>query len=87
VVWAIAAGARRRGVEHPGIITTPALLAALFLAASISRAPVLVGPGPQWTPAHGRWSIVLAGATWVLLAAMRDPAARWRPTDHHPGRE
>ena len=78
VVWAIAAWGRRRGVEHPGIITTPALLASLFLAASISRAPVLVGPGPQWTSAHLRWSGVLVGATGVLLAAMRDPAARWR---------
>jgi hypothetical protein len=78
VVWAIAAWGRRRGVEYPGIITTPALLASLFLAASISRAPMLVGPGPQWTSAHLRWSIVLVGATCVLLAGMRDPAARWR---------
>lgn len=76
LVWAVAAGARRHGFEHPGIITTPALLASLFVAASIGRAPMLVGPGPEWTPAHLRWSIVLAGATCVLLAAMRDPAAR-----------
>ena len=87
VVWAIAAWGRRRGVEHPGIITTPALLASLFLAASISRAPMLVEPGPQWTPAHVRWSGILVGATCVLLAGMRDPAARWRSTDHHPSRE
>jgi hypothetical protein len=87
VVWAIAAWGRRRGVEHPGIITTPALLASLFLAASISRAPMLVGFGPQWTAAHVRWSIIVAGATCVLLAAMRDPAARWRSTGHQPGRE
>ena len=86
VVWAVAAWGRRRGVEHPGIITTPALLASLFLAASASRAPMLVGPGPQWTAAHLRWSILLAGAACVLLAAMRDPAAR-RSTDHHPIRE
>jgi hypothetical protein len=78
VAWAIAAWARRRGFEHPGIITTPALLAALFVAASISRAPVLVGLGPQWTSAHLRWSIVAAGAAGALVAAMRDPAARWR---------
>jgi hypothetical protein len=86
-VWAIAAWGRRRGIEHPGIITTPALLASLFLAASISRAPMLVGPGPQWAPAHVRWSIIVVGATCVLLAGMRDPAARWRSTDHHPSRE
>jgi hypothetical protein len=79
VVWATAAWGRRRGVEHPGIITSPALLAALLLAASVSRAPMLVGPGPQWTPAHLRWSGVLVGATGMLVAAMRDPAARWRP--------
>ena len=79
VVWAMAAWGRRRGVEHPGIITTPALLASLLVAASISRAPMLVGPGPQWTPAHLRWSGVLVGATGMLVAAMRDPAARWRP--------
>jgi hypothetical protein len=78
VVWAIAAWGRRRGVEHPGIITTPALLAALLLAGSISRAPVLVELGPQWTPAHLRWSGILIGATGVLLAATRDPAARRR---------
>jgi len=74
----MAAWGRRRGVEHPGIITTPALLASLLVAASISRAPMLVGSGPHWTPAHLRWSGVLAGATCVLVAAMRDPAARWR---------
>jgi hypothetical protein len=79
VVWAVAGWGRRRGVEHPGLITTPALLASLLLAASMSRAPLLVGFGPQWTAAHLRWSGVLVGATGVLLAGMRDPAARWRP--------
>jgi hypothetical protein len=39
---------------------------------------MLVVSGPQWTPAHLRWSGILAGATCVLVAAMRDPAARWR---------
>ena len=84
VVWAVAAWGRRRGFEHPGIVTTPTLLASLLMAASIARAPMLVGPGPQWTPAHLRWSGILVGATCVLLAGMRDPAARWRSTDHHP---
>ena len=87
VAWAVAAWSRRRGVEHPGIITTPALLTSLFLAASASQAPMLVGLGPQWNPAHRRWSMILLGAACVLLAAMRDPAARWRATDHHPSRE
>jgi hypothetical protein len=87
VVWAVAAWGRRRGVEHPGIITTPVLLASLLLAASISRGPMLVGPGPQWTPAHVRWLIILVGATCVLVTAMRDPAARWRSTDHHTSQE
>ena len=82
VVWAVAAWGRRHGVEHPGIITTPVLLTSLFLAASISRAPMLVGLGPQWTSAHLRWSGILVGATCVLVAAMRDPAARWRSTNH-----
>ncbi len=76
VVWAVATWGRRGGVEHPGIITTPALLAALLLATSFSRAPMLVGLGPQWTCAHLRWSGILAGATCALLAGMRDPAAR-----------
>jgi hypothetical protein len=76
VVWAIAAWGRRLGFEQPGIATTPALLALLLLAASISQAPMLVGFGPQWTSAHQRWSGVLAGATVLLVAAMRDPAAR-----------
>ena len=76
-------GGRRLGpsprVEHPGIVTTPALLAALFLAASVSRAPVLVGLGPQWAPAHARWAGIMIGAAGVLLGATRDPAARF----HH----
>jgi hypothetical protein len=87
VVWAVAAWGRRLGIEQPGIITTPALLASLLLAVSVSRAPMLVGPGPQWTAAHVRWSGILVAATCVLLAAMRDPAARWRSTDHHPSRD
>jgi len=78
VIWAVAAWGRRHGFEHPGIITTPALLASLFLAASIPQAPMLVGPGAEWTTAHLRWSGILVGATCVLLAGMRDPAARWR---------
>ena len=76
VVWAVAAWGRRRGIDQPGIVTTPALLASLLLATSISAAPMLVGPGPLWTAAHVRWSGVVAGAAVVLLAAMRDPAAR-----------
>lgn len=76
VTWAVAASGRRHGVEHPGIVTTPALLTALALAASIPRAPMLVGPGAQWTSAHLRWAGVLVAATCVLVAAMRDPAAR-----------
>jgi hypothetical protein len=83
VVWAVAAWGRRRGVEHPGIITTPVLLALLLLATSISQAPMLVGLGPQWTSAHVRWSGILVGATCVLVAAMSDPAARWRSADRH----
>jgi len=86
VVLAVAAWGRRRGVEHPGIITTPVLLASLFLAASISRAPLLIGPGPQWTSAHVRWSVVLVVATGVLLVGMLDPAARWRSPSPHPDR-
>jgi hypothetical protein len=84
VIWAVAAWGRRHGFEHPGIITTPALLASLLLAASIPQAPMLVGTGPQWTSAHLRWSGILLGATCVLMAGMRDPAARWRSPDHHP---
>lgn len=87
VIWAVAAWGRRHGFEHPGIITTPALLAALMLAASIPQAPMLVGGGARWTPAHLRWSGILVGATCVLVAGMRDPAARWRCPGHHPGRE
>lgn len=86
VVWAVAAWARRGGFEHPGIITTPVILALLLMAASISQAPMLVGPGPQWTSARARWSIILVGAAAGLLAGMRDPAARWRLTSHHPNR-
>jgi hypothetical protein len=87
VLWAVAVWGRRLEFEHPGIITTPALLALLLLAGSIPQAPMLVGSGAEWTPAHLRWLGILVGATFVLVAAMRDPAARWRPPDHHPSRE
>ncbi|GGM37216.1 hypothetical protein ACFFX1_36660 [Dactylosporangium sucinum] len=83
VIWALAAWGRRHGFEHPGIVTTPALLALLLVASSIPQAPMLVGPGVQWTQAHLRWSGILVGATGVLVAGMRDPAARWRSADHH----
>jgi hypothetical protein len=76
VIWAVATWGRRHGFEHPGIVTTPALLAVLLLAASIPQAPMLVGSGAEWTPAHLRWSGILVGATSVLVAGMRDPAAR-----------
>jgi hypothetical protein len=78
VIWAVAVWGRRHGFEHPGIATTPALVASLLLAASIPQAPMLVGSGAQWTPAHLRWSGILVGATCVLVAGMRDPAARRR---------
>ncbi len=87
VIWAVAAWGRRHGFEHPGIITTPALLASLLLAASIPQAPMLVSTGTQWTPAHLRWTGILIGATCLLVTAMRDPAARWRSPHHHPYRK
>jgi hypothetical protein len=74
VIWAVAVWGRRHGFEYPGIITTPALVAALLLAASIPQAPMLVGFGTEWTPAHLRWAGILAGATCVLVAGTRDPA-------------
>jgi hypothetical protein len=76
VTWAVAAWGRRHGFDQPGLATTPALLAALLLAASIPRAPMLVGPGPDWAAAHLRWSGVLAAAAGALMIALRDPAAR-----------
>jgi hypothetical protein len=76
VVWAVAAWGRRHGFEHPGIITTPALAAALLPAASLPQAPMLVGAGAQWLPAHLRWTGILVVATCLLAAGMRDPATR-----------
>jgi hypothetical protein len=87
VIWAVAVWGRRHGFEHPGIITTPALVAALLLAASIPQAPMLVGYGPQWTQAHLRWSGILLAASCVLVAAMRDPAAGRLSPARHPSRE
>ncbi|MEV4318076.1 hypothetical protein [Actinocrispum sp. NPDC049592] len=87
VIWAVTAWGRRHGFEHPGIITTPALLASLLLVTSIPQAPMLVGSGSQWTSAHLRWSGLLAGAACVLVAGMRDPVARWRSPGHHPNRQ
>ncbi|MFC4052439.1 hypothetical protein ACFOY4_22365 [Actinomadura syzygii] len=78
VIWAVAAWGRRHGFEHPGVITTPALLAGLLLATSIPQAPMLIAYGAQWTPAHLRWSGVLVIAFCVLMAAMRDPASVWK---------
>jgi hypothetical protein len=87
VIWAVAAWGRRHGFEHPGIVTTPALVAMLLLATSIPQTPMLVGAGAEWTPAHLRWLGILIGATCVLVAGMRDPAARWPSPNHHPSRE
>ncbi len=78
VIWAVAAWARRHAFDHPGVITTPVVLAALVPAVSMSRARLLVGFGPQWTPAHWRWAGILIVVTAALVAAMRDPAARRR---------
>jgi hypothetical protein len=79
VIWAVAAWGRRHGFDHPGVLTTPALLATLLLVASIPQAPMLVGFDPQWTLAHLRWAGILGVATCALVAATRDPAARRRP--------
>jgi hypothetical protein len=57
-------------------------VASLLLAASIPQAPMLVGSGAQWIPAHLRWSGILVVATCVLVAGMRDPATSWRSPDH-----
>ncbi|WP_133906990.1 hypothetical protein [Actinophytocola oryzae] len=78
VLWAVAVWGRRHGFDHPGIITTPALLAALLPTASIPQAPMMVGFGAEWTPAHLRWSAILVTAICVLVAGTRDPAARRR---------
>lgn len=78
VIWAVAAWGRRFGIENPGIITTPALVASLLMTASIPSAPMLVGLGTQWTHAHVRWLWVLVGAFGVLMVGMRDPAGRRR---------
>jgi hypothetical protein len=77
LMWAVAAWARRQGFDQPGIITAPVLLAGLLLAASIPQAPMLVGLGREWTPAHLRWSGIAVAATCAFVAATRDPAARW----------
>lgn len=74
-VWAVAAWARRHAFDHPGIITTPVLLAALVPAVSTSRARLVVGLGPEWTPAHLRWAGILIAVIGALVVAMRDPAA------------
>jgi hypothetical protein len=78
MIWAMAGWGRRRGFEHPGLATTPALLASLLVVSSIQRAPMLVGPGSEWTAAHLRWSGVLVAAAGALTAATRDPAGRRR---------
>jgi hypothetical protein len=80
VTWAVAAWGRRHGFDQPGLATTPALLAALLLAAAVPRAPMLVGPGPGWAAAHLRWSGVLVVAAGALMVALRDPAARYYRT-------
>jgi hypothetical protein len=54
VMWAVAAWAPRQGFDQPGIITTPVLLAALLLAASIPHVPMLGGFDREWAPAHLR---------------------------------
>jgi hypothetical protein len=68
-----------RSTEHsePSNIVSVALLPLPLVLGMLPAAVALVVPqGPQWTPAHQRWSVLFAVGIATLAFALRDPAAR-----------
>jgi hypothetical protein len=68
-----------RSTDHsePSSIVSVALLPLPLVLGMLPAAAALVVPqGPQWTPAHQRWSVLLAVGIVTLTLALRDPAAR-----------
>jgi hypothetical protein len=78
VALAVAGGlARWRDQPEPGLLVGPILLGAgLFIPQLPRQVALAVLPGPDWTAAHLRWSVLLAVTAGVLAASWRDPAAR-----------
>lgn len=68
---------RWRDLPEPGAVTGPLVLAMIVLLPQLpARVALHVAPGPAWTAAHLRWSVLLAVALAVLLTSVRDPARR-----------
>ncbi|MDQ1601725.1 MAG: hypothetical protein QOD68_3199 [Actinomycetota bacterium] len=86
VALAVAGGlVRWRDQPEPGLLVGPILLGAGLLIPQLPRRVALaVPPGPDWTAAHLRWSVLLAVTAAVLAASWRDPAARSPLRQLHP---
>jgi hypothetical protein len=68
---------RRGQLTEPAqylVLVVPLLAMADPLTAG--RWPLLVGPGPAWASAHGRWAVVATVAIAVCVWQLRDPASR-----------
>jgi hypothetical protein len=80
VVLALSGGlVRWRDVSDPGIVVAPAILGLGLLLPQLPRSIALaVAPGPAWSSAHVRWSVLLVVALAILALSLRDPAARRR---------
>jgi hypothetical protein len=76
-LMATVAALRYWGVDEPGVVAGPVTLAFVGMLVSLPKAwPLIVDRGPDWQPAHLRWSAVLLVTVVSLVGASRDPASR-----------
>lgn len=70
-----AAATAQLRVPDPAVVVAPVLAVAVLAASQLPEPlALLVGPGPAWDEAHGRWISVLVIASAVLCGSSRDPA-------------
>ena len=68
---------RQFRISEPAQFVVLAVVGLLMAAQMMgARWPMLVGPGPEWAEAHGRWLAVLLAAGSVAAWQLRDAASR-----------
>lgn len=81
-LWAVplavsGALSRWKDVPEPGVYAGPVALGLGLLIPQLPAALALaVLPGPGWTEAHVRWTVLLTCALGVLTASLTDPGRR-----------
>lgn len=87
---AVAAGlalVRWRGVDEPGALTAPVVLAmGLLLPRLPGWAALATEPGPGWAAAHVRWAAMLALTLAAAAVAVLDPGRGRAPLPRLPWR-